>query len=230
MLLFIIALLLLSNCNSSRITKKPPITAIDTAIKEDTQYYYLTMNYPQFINGPSQLNIDIEKYINTELENFKKDAIERYKNTEYLRKNNEHQSISNIEIKYKIAQVSNSYISLAFSTCCYHAYCARLSFDHNSFNCDVKKNKYISLADLFPSKFNFAEKLCILARKKVLDMTTVSNDPDNDFYLDENDYNTNQNGINSAPFTFTDNTINLYFDWPCFHIGEISFSRDEIKI
>ncbi|MFZ5954421.1 MAG: hypothetical protein ACOYT8_04985 [Candidatus Dependentiae bacterium] len=130
---------------------------------------------------------------------------------------------SSFECTYHIAQINDSYISIAFH---HSGYChgnAQPFFAHYTFNYDIKKKKKIDLKDLFESDYCYLEKISKVCRAHLVD-----EEQDMGIGFWENDWQTQPKEENFTSFTFSNDHISFYFDWPWYHLGELKINKDEL--
>lgn len=208
------------------------IKLVEKNIKQDNAYMSLNYTYPYFENGPEELNSLIENWIANEYQKDTARAIEHYNNClengdfddpqEFARvKEN---GASSYECKYKIAQLNNQYISLALHYSCYNYGIAQPFFVQHTFNYDVQKNKKIKLKDLFENYQNYLEKISNVCRAHLVD-----NEQGMDIEFWANDWQTEPTEENFNTFTFNNNHISFYFDWPWYHCGELQIPRHVLE-
>ncbi len=216
--------------------KQEAITLVHKEIKEETPSLDLNCQYPEFENGPEELNEQIKKYIDDNVTSAREGAKEIYQEYQdeiasdpdpYLIRCND--GGSSLEIDYKIIQLNKEYISLRFFSifCCSGA--AHPATEWKSFNYDLKKKKFFTLREFFNDDSSFLFKLCDLCKKEVRKAGNSS-------YTDEFErdgtimgWDTIDSGWKKfEAFTLTDDVINLYFDWGAWHGVEFVLLRKDI--
>ena len=197
--------------------EKPVAKLVDQSLVEirhseeltkDADYATFTISYPKFKNASSQFNDKIEEMVkNTILDLSKNKGIPGAKEKYQL------------DVSFEPVQANNNFISstLSFAGDSGGAHGYKYSV---SFNYDVKKQKEIKLADLFPKDPGYLKTISEFSRRdltaqfhKKLNIKTKTDEQNfADSVAPMLESGTTPEEVNFSVFTFTPDKITFYFN------------------
>jgi hypothetical protein len=207
----------------SVITTTEPTAAITIqpemiSVTEDSYLVGIGGSYPKFTQADVMFNKKIAEFVTSGIADFKREANDNYQARletagDDFRNEFENGGAYTYEIKTEIIQSNDTYISFLIHINGFsggaHGYATTSSFNYN-----VKNKSEITLAQLFPDDQNYLKaisnesrrqlepKLAQAGEQKTLDENTKS------MMLDGTDP---KNEMNFQVFTFTKDTVTIYF-------------------
>ncbi len=178
------------------------------SVEESNSYYAITAEYPQFEGVAPIFNQSIEKTVMDAIADHKMQAEDNQKSMIALdiSEGREPRKIDQYElyVKWEQVQINANYISFVMRiggfTGGAHGYENIVTFNY-----DVKNQKIVSLADMFPGNPNYLVTLSEYSRKEL--RSSLGDYANETFIMD----GTQPNDLNFKNFTFTDNVVTIYF-------------------
>jgi hypothetical protein len=209
----------------------PPVIIDKSLVKEiiyetPDNYTNFKVIYPEFKNTPDTFNQIIADLVNTSIDEHKKDAggnwqarYETQSKGENIPQYPKEDDKFYFNVSWKPTQENNNYISFLLTISAYsggaHGYEMLTSFNY-----DVKNEREIKLADLFPNDANYLKTISDLTRKdltaqfkKRLNIKTKADEANfKDSVLPMMMDGTSPKEDNFSVFTFTSDKVIIYFN------------------
>ena len=194
------------------------VPATDVSVVHDSYLASVSGSYPQFSQAGADFNKKISDAVNGDVAEFTKDASADYQahlamDGDSFKKQFANGGYYYLDIKYSVVQSNANYVSVIIReegfTGGAHPY-------HNlfTFNYDVKNQREMALAALFPNDPNYLKTVSDDARISLTSTLATAADESS---LDDNMKGMLDDGTDPATpdnfnaFTFTDGSITVYF-------------------
>lgn len=203
-----------ANPSTEQIQTVTAVKYSEITVDKSNDYGTVKGVYPSFENIGNMLNMSISAFVDVISKEHLGIAEENWKARIDTGDGNALPDTTEkfpLEISYEIAQANSEYISVLIR---YGGYQGGAHGYENtvSFNYDVKNQKIMSLSDLFPGDENYLETLSAFSKTNLTDLFTSKEGMELDeFFQDMIDAGTAPTLENYQVFTFTNDTLTIYF-------------------
>ncbi|MCX6716090.1 MAG: DUF3298 domain-containing protein [Candidatus Taylorbacteria bacterium] len=187
----------------------------------------VSVEYPQFPTLPEKFNQEIKSAVTSRLQEFRSIAKENTDARKATAAKNETPNASDFSFlaRWEPVQVNNAYVSLIIRFDSYVGG-ANENQELQTFNFDIVNKQILALDGLFASSTDYLSVISTEARKQLLEKSkTISGDNTPTETLIDGTVPKTENFKN---FTFTENSIQIYF--PKYSVAAGAFGEQQIVI
>ena len=140
-------------------------------ITESDQWYTVQGQYPQFLHAPEGLNREIQNYVESQLAQFKQNAMDNWNGREATLPADQRQNVPDQPFDFTLIwdpiQLTPQTISMVIHIEDFEGG-ANERYDLRAFNYDLQNRRDISLGDLFPNQPDYLQKISSLSHDRLL--------------------------------------------------------------